>query len=180
MGCAIGMSVAAACEIIYWLTLKPVAKLMANVTLTARAKYIYEKIFLLVLLSLFTFSFYQFRNVYLTAISRSYDLNTVTDSTIMEMDAMETTTITMLDLSAIDPTIASKETSSPTITALTTMPDLDPTTASMDTSSTIAQTLTTTTITSSSTTPTTKSKEILDPNGSNWGFCLLKVTLWFC
>ena len=77
MGCAIGMSLAAACEIIYWLTLKPVAKLLANVTLTARAKYIYEKIFLLVLISLFTFTFYQFRNVYLTFISRSYDLNEI-------------------------------------------------------------------------------------------------------
>ena len=72
MGCAIGMSLAAACEIIYWLTLKPVAKLLANVTLTARAKYIYEKIFLLALISLFTFIFYQFHNVYLTFISRSY------------------------------------------------------------------------------------------------------------
>ena len=77
MGCAIGMSVAAACEIIYWLTLKPVAKLLANVTLTARAKYIYEKIFLLLLISLITFTFYQFRNVYLTFISRSYDLNLI-------------------------------------------------------------------------------------------------------
>ena len=77
MGCAIGMSVAAACEIIYWLTLKPVAKLLANVTLTARAKYIYEKIFLLVLLSLFTFTFYQFHNVYLAFMSRSYDINEV-------------------------------------------------------------------------------------------------------
>ena len=75
MGCAIGMSVAAACEIIYWLTLKPVAKLLVNVTLTARAKYIYEKIFLFVFLSLFTFSFYQFYNVYLTFVSRTYDLN---------------------------------------------------------------------------------------------------------
>ena len=77
MGCAIGMSVAAACEIIYWLTLKPVAKLMANVTLTARAKYLYEKIFLIVFLSLFTFTFYHFRNVYLTFMSRSYDINEV-------------------------------------------------------------------------------------------------------
>ena len=77
MGCAIGMSVAAACEIIYWVTLKPVAKLLANVNLTARAKYIYEKIFLLLLISLFTFTFYQFRNVYLTFISRSYDLNEI-------------------------------------------------------------------------------------------------------
>ena len=77
MGCAIGMSLAAACEIIYWLTLKPVAKLLANVTLTARAKYIYEKIFLLLLISLITFTFYQFRNVYLTFMSRSYDLNLI-------------------------------------------------------------------------------------------------------
>ena len=77
MGCAIGMSVAAACEIIYWLTLKPVAKLLAKVTLTARAKYIYEKIFLFVLLSLFTFTFYQFHNVYLAFMSRSYDINEV-------------------------------------------------------------------------------------------------------
>ena len=74
MGCAIGMSVAAACEIIYWLTLKPVAKLMANVTLTTRAKYLYEKIFIIVFLSLFTFSFYQFRKVYLKFMSRSYDI----------------------------------------------------------------------------------------------------------
>ena len=77
MGCAIGMSVAAACEIIYWLTLKPVAKMLANVTLPATAKYIYEKIFLLLLFSLFTFTFYQFRNVYLTFFSRSYDLNKI-------------------------------------------------------------------------------------------------------
>merc|ERR1711981_793850 len=49
MGCAIGMSVAAACEIIYWLTLKPVAKLLANVTLTARVEYIYQKTLLLAL-----------------------------------------------------------------------------------------------------------------------------------
>ena len=77
MGCAIGMSVAAACEIIYWLTLKPVAKLLANVTLTGSAKYIYEKIFLLLLISLFTFTFYQFRNVYLTFMSRGYDINEI-------------------------------------------------------------------------------------------------------
>ena len=68
------MSLAAACEIIYYLTLKPVAKLLANVSLPARAKYIFEKIFLLLLISLFTFTFYQFRNVYITYISRSYDL----------------------------------------------------------------------------------------------------------
>ena len=77
MGCAIGMSVAAACEIIYWLMLKPLAKLMSNVTLTTRAKYLYEKIFLIVFLSLFTFSFYHVRKVYLAFMSRSYDLNEV-------------------------------------------------------------------------------------------------------
>ena len=77
MGCAIGMSVAAACEIIYWLTLKPVAKLMANVTLTTRANYIYDKIVLLVFLALVTFSFYHFRNVYFTYMNRSYDLDEV-------------------------------------------------------------------------------------------------------
>merc|ERR1711981_963033 len=54
MGCAIGMSVSAACEIIYWLTLKPIAKLMANVTLSTRAQYVYDNIFILVLFSLFT------------------------------------------------------------------------------------------------------------------------------
>ena len=73
MACAIGLSVASACEIIYWLTLKPVAKMMANVTLTGRAKYIYEKIFILVFLSLFSFTFYKFRNVYLTFLNRTYD-----------------------------------------------------------------------------------------------------------
>ena len=79
MGCAIGMSVAAACEIIYWLTLKPFAKLMVsyNMDLTPRAKYIYDMTFFFVLLSLFTFIFYQFYNVYLTFLSRSYDINEV-------------------------------------------------------------------------------------------------------
>ena len=77
MACAIGISLAAACEIIYWLTLKPVAKLMVNIALTGRAKYVYGKFFQLVLLSLFSFTFYQFRNVYLTFLSRNYDLNEV-------------------------------------------------------------------------------------------------------
>ena len=77
MACAIGISLAAACEIIYWMTLKPVAKLMVNITPTGRAKYVYDKFFSLVLLSLFTFTFYQFHNVYLTFLSRNYDLNEV-------------------------------------------------------------------------------------------------------
>ena len=83
MGCAIGMSVAAACEIIYWLTLKPVAKLMVyyNMALTPRGTRLFKKTFLIVFLSLNIFILYQFRNVYFTFISRHYDINTVTDST---------------------------------------------------------------------------------------------------
>ena len=68
MACAIGMSVAAACEIIYWLTLKPVAKLMVsyNMTLSTRGRYVYRNTFFIVYLSLVIFSFYRFHNVYLT------------------------------------------------------------------------------------------------------------------
>ena len=75
MGCAIGMSLAAACEIIYWLTLKPVAKLFVNVTLTTRAKQLYNIFFLVVFLSLFTFSLHYFRLVYLAYMKRNYNLN---------------------------------------------------------------------------------------------------------
>ena len=79
MGCAIGMTVAAACEIIYWITLKMVVKLMVkyNVTLTRRTKYLYYLFCVIVFLGLFLFCFHQFRNVYLTFMSRSYDLNEV-------------------------------------------------------------------------------------------------------
>ena len=74
MGCAIGMSVAAACELIYWLTLKPVVKLMIsyNVTLSANSKYIYNIVFLIVFLAFCTFSFYSFQLVYYEAINRDY------------------------------------------------------------------------------------------------------------
>ena len=74
MGCAIGMSVAAACELIYWLTLKPVAKWMVhnNMTLTERAKYLYKTTLHLVFLSWFIFSFYQFYKVYLAYINREF------------------------------------------------------------------------------------------------------------
>ena len=74
MGCAIGMSVAAACEIIYWLTLKPVAKLMVyyKVNLSTRAKYVYKKIFLFAFLSIIIFHFYLFRDVYLAFYNREY------------------------------------------------------------------------------------------------------------
>ena len=74
MGCAIGMSVAAACELIYWLTLKPVAKMMVsyNMNLSTRAKYIYNIIILMVFLAWCFFSFYQFHNVYVAYINREY------------------------------------------------------------------------------------------------------------
>ena len=74
MGCAIGMSVAAACELIYWLTLKPVAKLMVryNMTLSEKAKYVYNYTFCIVFLAWCLFSFYQFRNVSLAFMEREY------------------------------------------------------------------------------------------------------------
>ena len=74
MGCAIGMTVAAACEIIYWLTLKPVTKLMVyyNVTLSARAKYVYNFTLLMIYISLCLFCFHKFQNVYQTYINRKY------------------------------------------------------------------------------------------------------------
>ena len=74
MGCAIGMSVAAACEIIYWLTLKPVAKFMVsyNMNLSTRAKKVYKIIFLMVFLAWCTFSYYQFYNVYVAYNNRKY------------------------------------------------------------------------------------------------------------
>ena len=74
MGCAIGMSVAAACEIIYWLILKPVAKLMVyyNVTLSARAKYVYNITLLMIFFALSLFGFHKFNNVYQTYINRKY------------------------------------------------------------------------------------------------------------
>ena len=74
MGCAIGMSVAAACEIIYWLILKPVAKLMVyyNVTLSVRAKYVYNITLLMIFFALSLFGFHKFNNVYQTYINRKY------------------------------------------------------------------------------------------------------------
>ena len=74
MGCAIGMSVAAACEIIYWLILKPVAKLMVyyNVILSARAKYVYNITLLMIFFALCLFGFHKFHDVYQTFINRKY------------------------------------------------------------------------------------------------------------
>ena len=74
MVCAIGMSLASACEIIYWLTLKLVAKCMVsyNMNLSTRAKKVYKIIFLMVFLAWCTFSYYQFYNVYVAYNNRKY------------------------------------------------------------------------------------------------------------
>ena len=74
MGCAIGMSVAAACELIYWLTLKPLVKWMSsrggNGITSSKCKYANKIIFTLVFLAWVGFSVYQFHNVYLIFFDR--------------------------------------------------------------------------------------------------------------
>ena len=73
MGCAIGMSVAAACEIIYWLTLKPLVKWMKmkkGNQLSPKYGNLYIIAFILVLLSLIAYSTDQFNNVYLASLNR--------------------------------------------------------------------------------------------------------------
>ena len=75
MGCAIGMSVAAACEIIYWITLKPIVKWI-NATkgnhLSPRATVIYKITRNLILLLWITFCANQFYQVYVTFQNRYY------------------------------------------------------------------------------------------------------------
>ena len=75
MGCAIGMSVAAACEIIYWITLKPIVKWMNAVkgnNLSPRAKSIYKLTRSLILLSWVIYCVYQFYQVYRAFQDRHY------------------------------------------------------------------------------------------------------------
>ena len=80
MGCAIGMSVAAACELIYWLTLKPLVKWMSsrggNEITSSKCKCAYKILFIMIFLALVGFSVYQFNNVNLTYIQVS-NLNTM-------------------------------------------------------------------------------------------------------
>ena len=75
MGCAIGMSVAAACEIIYWITLKPFVKWM-NATkgnhLSPRAKHIYKLARYIIILSWIIYAVYKFHQVYVTFKTRYY------------------------------------------------------------------------------------------------------------
>ena len=75
MGCAIGMSVAAACEIIYWLTLKPLVKWMKmkkGNCLSPRYKYLYKSAFFLVFLLLIAYSTNQFYHVYIAYQDRNF------------------------------------------------------------------------------------------------------------
>ena len=62
MGFTIGMTVAAACELIYWLTLKPFVKLMSsrwgNEITSTKWKFVYIISILLVFLSWAGFSAY--------------------------------------------------------------------------------------------------------------------------
>ena len=74
MGCAIGMSVAAACEIIYWITLKPVVKWI-NATkgnnLSPRSQCIYKLTRNIILLLWIIFCVYQFYQVYIAFQTRT-------------------------------------------------------------------------------------------------------------
>lgn len=76
MGCAIGMSVAAACELIYWFTLKPIVKLMANYSKTAhltsvKAKKAFNIASILIFLTWLGFCLYQSYFVFI-ALRKSF------------------------------------------------------------------------------------------------------------
>ena len=74
MGCAIGMSVAAACEIIYWITLKPLVKWMMTTRLrdvSPKYKTFYKMSFVVVFLLCVAFWIYEFYYVYLEFQTRS-------------------------------------------------------------------------------------------------------------
>ena len=74
MGCAIGMSVAAACEIIYWITLKPIVKWI-NATrgnhLSPGQKSIYNLSQIIIFLACIIFCGYQFYQVYVVFKTRT-------------------------------------------------------------------------------------------------------------
>ena len=75
MGCAIGMSMAAACEIIYWITLKPFVKWI-NATkgnhLSPRAKHIYNLARKFIILSWIIYAVYKSHQVYVAFKTRYY------------------------------------------------------------------------------------------------------------
>ena len=74
MGCAIGMSVAAACEIIYWITLKPLVKWMMATRLreiSPKYKTLYIMSFIVIFLLCVAFWIYEFYYVYLAFLRRT-------------------------------------------------------------------------------------------------------------
>ena len=74
MGCAIGMSVAAACEIIYWITLKPLVKWMMMTRLrevSPKYKILYKMSFVLIFLSCMAYWIYEFYFVYVEFQTRT-------------------------------------------------------------------------------------------------------------
>ena len=74
MGCAIGMSVAAACEIIYWITLKPLVKCMMATRLrevSPKYKTLYIMTFIVTLLLCVAFWIYEFYHVYVAFQTRT-------------------------------------------------------------------------------------------------------------
>ena len=74
MGCAIGMSLASVCELIYWIILKPVTKLLIskNVTISAKWKPYYTSSFFVIFLIVVIFNFFQLSNVYTAYQNRSF------------------------------------------------------------------------------------------------------------
>ena len=74
MGNAIGMSVAAACEIIYWIILKPLVKWMMTTKLkevSPKYKTLYKMSFIFTLLLCMAFCMIQSYSVYLTFQTRT-------------------------------------------------------------------------------------------------------------
>ena len=77
MGCAIGMTIAAACEIFYWITLKPLVKFLASRTdsneiTNQKFKYVYKTAFFIAFSILFVFAYDRFYNVYLAFKNRNH------------------------------------------------------------------------------------------------------------
>ena len=73
-GCAIGMTVAAAFEIAYWIMLKPLVKWRTaksgNMDISPGFKNVYSCAFIIIFLSWIAFSVYQFYPVYVTFVTR--------------------------------------------------------------------------------------------------------------
>ena len=74
MGCAIGMSLASVCELIYWIIFKPVTKLLIskNVTISAKWKPYYTSSFFVIFLIMVIFNYLLLSNVYTAYLNRSY------------------------------------------------------------------------------------------------------------